>query len=161
MRSPGTQPAAAAEDAAAPRREAVSGSGSGDLALPPLGGRGSRGPPRQSALPSPGPAPQRPPGSAVAHPLKLKGPAHPPGATPSSSGAPPLEGRPAHFPRRVPRRRAAAPPTPRPPGPAQRFEVAGTATPSESRARREAVLRTRGGEQLGRRDCPASQRASE
>lgn len=78
MRSPGTQPAAAAEDAAAPRREAVSGSGSGDLALPPLGGRGSRGPPRQSALPSPGPAPQRPPGSAVVRPLKLKGPAHPP-----------------------------------------------------------------------------------
>lgn len=57
MRSPGTQPAAAAEDAAAPRREAVSGSGSRDLALRPLGAW-LKAPPRQSALSSLGHAPR-------------------------------------------------------------------------------------------------------
>lgn len=102
MRSPGTQPAAAAEDAAAPRREAVSGSGSGDLTLPPP--EGAWLPPRPSALPS------------LGHALRSSGlPSGPSGKPnrsppPSSPEATPLTACPAHFPRRV----RGAGPLPRP-----------------------------------------------
>lgn len=134
MRSPGTQPAAAAEDAASRRREAVSGSGSGDLALPPPGGvANGPAPPIRAAQPRPRPAVLRALQWSVGE------------AKPFSPLLPRPRPRPHGLSRPLPppspRRRAAAPPTPRPPSPAQRFEVAGTATPSESRARREAVLR--------------------
>ncbi|XP_040612303.1 basic proline-rich protein-like [Mesocricetus auratus] len=108
------------------------------LSLPPPGGAWLAGtaPPIRAAHPRP--RPRRSPGSTAVGPLKLRRslPPSPPGLLEAT----PLAIRPAHFPRRAQRRRAAAPPTPRPPGPAQRFEVAGTATPSEWRARREAVL---------------------
>ncbi|MEJ1282273.1 hypothetical protein NN561_013228 [Cricetulus griseus] len=89
MRSPGTHPAAAAEDAGEPRREAVSGSGSRGLSLPPSGGRGSRGPPHQSALPSLGRASRRPLGSAVVGRLKLRRSLRTPSDPASSPLAPP------------------------------------------------------------------------
>lgn len=103
MRSPGTQPAAAAEDAAEPRREAVSGSGSRDLALRPPGGvANGPAPPIRSVQPRPRPAVLRAPQWSVEEAKPLSPSFLARGRAPTAC--------PAHSPRRV----RGAGPLPRP-----------------------------------------------